>query len=174
MAGDDLVVIGEVVRPHGVRGAVRVTLQTDRPERFDGLRECVLWDPASDARTPGHIRGVRRQGDDAVLLSLADYDSPEAARALVGRLIALPRAQAVPAPPGHAYPWQLAGCRVELEDGRVVGELRGVEASPAHDLWVVRGPEREHLIPAVPEIVLEVDLDAKRVVIRPPEGLLEI
>jgi 16S rRNA processing protein RimM len=55
-----------------------------------------------------------------------------------------------------------------------VGELRGVEASPAHDLWVVRGPEREHLIPAVPEIVLEVDLDAKRVVIRPPEGLLDL
>jgi len=149
-------------------------LQTDRPERFDGLRECLLWDPVTDARTRARIRSVRRQGDDAVLLSLAGYDTPEAARVLMGRLIALPRAQAVPAPPGHAYPWQLAGCRVELEDGRVVGELRGVEPSPAHDLWVVRGPAREHLIPAVPEIVLEVDLDAKRVVIRPPEGLLEI
>ena len=174
MSGDDLVVIGEVTRPHGVRGDVRVLLQTDRPERFDGLRECLLWDPVTDARTPARIRSVRRQADDAVLLSLAGYDTPEAARVLMGRLIALPRAQAVPAPPGHAYPWQLAGCRVELEDGRVVGELRGVEPSPAHDLWVVRGPVREHLIPAVPEIVLEVDLDAKRVVIRPPEGLLEI
>ncbi len=174
MPGDDLVVIGEVTRPHGVRGDVRVLLQTDRPERFDGLRECVLWDPATDARTPARIRAARRQGNDVILLSLAGYDTPEAARVLMGRLIALPRAQAVPAPPGHAYPWQLAGCRVELEDGRVVGELRGIEPSPAHDLWVVRGPEREHLIPAVPEIVLEVDLDAKRVVIRPPEGLLEI
>ena len=174
MSGDDLVVIGEVTRPHGVRGDVRVLLQTDRPERFEGLRECLLWDPVTDARTRARIRSVRRQGDDAVLLSLAGYDTPEAARVLMGRLIALPRAQAVPAPPGHAYPWQLAGCRVELEDGRVVGELRGVEPSPAHDLWVVRGPAREHLIPAVPEIVLEVDLDAKRVVIRPPEGLLEI
>jgi len=174
VSGDDLVVIGEVTRTHGVRGAVRVILQTDRPERFEGLRECLLWDPGTDARTPARIRSVRRQGEDAVLLSLAGYDTPEAARVLMGRLIALPRAQAVPAPPGHAYPWQLAGCRVELEDGRVVGELRGVEPSPAQDLWVVRGPEREHLIPAVPDIVLEVDLDAKRVVIRPPEGLLDI
>lgn len=174
MGANDLVVIGEVTRPHGVRGDVRVLLQTDRPERFDGLRECVLWDPATDARTPARIRSARRQGDGVILLSLAGYDTPEAARVLMGRLIALPRAQAVPAPPGHAYPWQLAGCRVELEDGRVVGELRGIEPSPAHDLWVVRGPEREHLIPAVAEIVLEVDLDAKRVVIRPPEGLLEI
>jgi 16S rRNA processing protein RimM len=63
---------------------------------------------------------------------------------------------------------------VETEDGRVVGEMTGIETSPAHDLWVVRGDGREHLIPAVPEIVVEVDLEAKRVVIRPPEGLLEL
>ena len=174
MTGEDLVVIGEVVRPHGVHGAVRVILQTDWPDRFEGLRECVLWDADRDVRTPARIRTAHRQGDDAVLLSLAGYDSPETARALVGRLIALPRAEARPAPPGHAYPWQLAGCRVELEDGRVVGELRGVEPSPAHDLWIVCGSGGEHLIPAVPEIVREVDLDAKRVVIRPPEGLLDI
>ena len=170
---DDLVVIGEVVRPHGVRGAVKVVPQTDRPERFDGLRECVLWDQAREARTVVRILGVRRQAD-AVLLSLAGCDSPEAARALVGRLVALPRTQALPPPPGHAYPWQLVGCRVETEDGRAVGELIGVEPAPAHDLWVVRGPERDHLIPAVPEIIWEVDLEGRRVVIRPPDGLLDL
>ena len=53
---DDLVVIGEVTRPHGLRGALRVTPQTDRPERFDDLRECVLWDPPSDARVVRRIR----------------------------------------------------------------------------------------------------------------------
>ena len=54
------------------------------------------------------------------------------------------------------------------------GEVSGIEPSPAHDLWVVRGVEREHLIPAVAEIVVDVDVDARRVVIRPPEGLLEL
>jgi 16S rRNA processing protein RimM len=170
---EDLVVIGEVLRPHGVRGALRVAPQTDRPERFDGLRECVLWDPAGGARAVRRVREVRRQGD-VVLLSLEGCDSPESARALVGRLVALPRAQALPPPPGHVYPWQLVGCRVETEDGRAVGELSGVQPSPAHDLWVVRGEGREHLIPAVPEIVREVDVTARRVVIRPPEGLLEL
>jgi 16S rRNA processing protein RimM len=169
----DLVVIGEVTRPHGLRGEVRVIPHTDRPERFEGLAECVLWEPATDSRTRHRIAGVRRQGE-AVLLSLVGCDSPEAAGALVGRLVALPRTQALPPPPGHAYPWQLVGCRVVTEDGGLVGELSGIEPSPAHDLWVVRGPEREHLIPAVPEIVREVDLDGKRVVIRPPEGLLEL
>ena len=169
----DLVVIGEVTRPHGLRGEVRVIPHTDRPERFDGLAECVLWDEASNARVVRRITGARRQGQ-AVLLSLADCDSVEAAAALVGRLVALPRALALPLPPGQLYPWQLVGCRVETEDGRAVGELSGIEPSPAHDLWVVRGTGREHLIPAVAEIVVAVDVDARRVVIRPPEGLLEL
>jgi 16S rRNA processing protein RimM len=170
---DDLVVIGEVTRPHGLRGAVRVLPHTDRPERFETLGECVLWDPATDARRVLAIREVQRQAD-AVVLALVGYDSPDAARALVGRLIALPRAQALPPPPGHVYPWQLVGCRVETEDGRLIGELCGIESAPAQDLWVVRGPEREHLIPAVPDIVRDVDVAARRVVIRPPEGLLEL
>jgi 16S rRNA processing protein RimM len=88
--------------------------------------------------------------------------------------VALPRTEALPPPPGHVYPWQLVGCRVTTEDGRLVGELSGVEPAPGQALWVVQGPEREHLIPAVPEIVLEVDVAARRVVIRPPEGLLEL
>jgi len=169
----DLVVIGEVTRPHGLRGEVRVTPHTDRPERFEGLAECVLWDEASDDRVVRRITRTRRLGE-AVLLSLAGCHSVEAAAALVGRLVALPRAQALPLPTGQVYPWQLTGCRVMTEDGRTVGELSGIEPSPAHDLWVVRGPGREHLIPAVAEIVVEVDVDARRVVIRPPEGLLDL
>jgi 16S rRNA processing protein RimM len=152
---------------------MRVIPHTDRPERFDGLGECVLWDEASDARAVHRITGARRQGE-AVLLSLAGCNSVEAAAALVGRLVALPREQALPVPEGHVYPWQLVGCRVETEDGRQVGEVSGIELSPAHDLWVVRGAGREHLIPAVAEIVVEVDVTARRVVIRPPEGLLEL
>jgi 16S rRNA processing protein RimM len=172
-AGSELVVIGEVTRPHGLRGEVRVTPHTDRPERFEGLAECVLWDEAGDVRAVRRITGARRQGD-AVLLSLAGCESVEAAAALVGKLVALPRAQALPPPPGQVYPWQLVGCRVLTDDGRAVGELTGIEPSPAHDLWVVRGDGREHLIPAVAEIVVEVDVDGRRVVIRPPEGLLEL
>jgi 16S rRNA processing protein RimM len=172
-ADGELVVVGEVARPHGLRGEVRITPHTDRPERFEGLDACVLWDPASDAREIWRITGSRRQGE-AVLLSLAGCESVEVARALVGRLVAVPREQALPPPPGHVYPWQLVGCRVVTEDGTPVGVLSGVESCPAHDLWVVREGGREHLIPAVAEIVLDVDVGGRRVVIRPPEGLLEL
>jgi 16S rRNA processing protein RimM len=170
---DRLVVIGEIARPHGLRGEVRVTPLTDRPERFETVTECVLWDEAHDTREPRRITGVRRQGA-AVLLSLAGCETVEAAGALIGCLVALPEAEAMPLPPSHFYPWQLEGCRVLTEAGREVGRVTRVEQAPAQDLWVVSDGTRERLIPAVAEIVLEVDLAGGRVVIRPPDGLLDL
>lgn len=146
---------------------------TDRPERFAVLERCIVWDPDRDLRQPRRVVGVRRQGE-AVVLALEGCGSPAEAQALVGRLIAVPEAEALPPGPGRFYPWQLAGARVTTEDGREVGRVVRIEASPAQDLWVVEGDGREHLVPAVPEIVVDVDVGAGRVVIRPPEGLLDL
>jgi len=171
--GQRLVVIGEIARPHGLHGEMRVTSLTDHPERFEGVTDCVLWDRARDTRERCRITRARRQGT-AVLLSLAGYDTVEATSALVGRLVALPEAEALPLPPGQFYPWQLEGCRVVTDDGREVGRVTRIEQSAAQDLWVVSDGARERLIPAVAEIVLEVDVAAGRVVIQPPDGLLEL
>ena len=168
-----LVVIGEIVRPHGLSGEVRVTPLTDDPARFGRVTECVLWEPVRDERQRRRIAALRRQGE-AVLIAFHGCDSAEAARQLVGRLVAVPEADALPLPPGHFYPWQLEGCRVFTEDGAEIGEVTGIEGSEAQEVWVVRGARGEHLIPAVPEIVLDVDLGGRRVVVRPPEGLLEL
>jgi len=170
---DGLVAIGEIARVHGLRGEVRVTPLTDHPERFERVSECVLWDATRDERETRRITTARRHGD-TVLVTFAGCASPEDARALVGRLIALPRAEALPPPDGSFYPWQLEGARVTTEDGRLVGHVTGIEHSGAQDLWVVAGEGREHLIPAVPDIVLDVDVAAGRVVIRPPDGLLDL
>jgi 16S rRNA processing protein RimM len=168
-----LVVIGEIARPHGLRGEVRVMPLTDDPGRFERLQACVLWDPARDQRQSRAITAARRQAG-AVVLSLAGCSTVEAARSLTGRLVAVPESQALPLGPGRFYPWQLEGCRVVTEAGQTVGRVTGIQASPAHDLWIVQDGAREHLIPAVPAIVADVDLAAGRVVIRPPEGLLEL
>jgi len=168
-----LVAIGEIVRPHGLRGEVRVTPLTDDPARFARVRACVLWDPDGDTRQPARIVAARRQGA-AVLLTLEGCASVDAAAALVGRLVAIPEAEALPAGPGRFYPWQLEGCRVVTEDGLLVGTVARIETGPAQDLWVVAAGDREHLIPAVPDIVIELDVAGRRVVIRPPEGLLDL
>ena len=170
---DDLVAIGEIARVHGLRGEVRVRPLTDHPERFERVTECVLWDATRDGREPRRITAARRHGD-ALIVSFAGCGSATEAQALVGHLIGLPAGEALPPPPGSFYPWQLAGARVTTEDGRLVGRMTGVERSAAQDLWVVAGDGREHLIPAVPDIIVDVDVAAGRVVIRPPEGLLDL
>ena len=172
-SSDRLVVIGEITRVHGLHGELRVTPLTDHPERFEGLTECVLWDEPRDGREPRRVTRARLT-DGAVLVSLGGCDSVEAASALVGRYVALPEAAALPLPPGQFYPWQLVGCRVVTEDGTEVGTVTDIERSAAQDCWVVRAGAHEHLVPAVPEIVLDVDLAAGRVVIRPPQGLLDL
>ncbi len=165
--------IGKIVRAHGLRGEMRVEPLTDDPERFARVTECVLWDEARDQREPRRITSARANGA-GVRVALAGCETPEAAQALAGRLIAIPEREALPPPAGTFYPWQLDGAAVVTEDGREVGRMTGIERGAAQDLWVVRDGAREHLIPAVAEIVLDVDVAGRRVVIRPPDGLLEL
>jgi 16S rRNA processing protein RimM len=168
-----LVVIGEIGRPRGLGGQLHVTPLTDDPARFARVGDCVVWDQASGAREARRLTAVHLQGG-ALVVALSDCRSPEAARQLTGRLLAIPESEALPLDDAHFYPWQLEGCQVVTDEGREVGVVAGVEQTPGHDLWVVRGREREHLIPAVAEIVREVDLAARRVTIHPPDGLLEL
>jgi 16S rRNA processing protein RimM len=137
------------------------------------VAQCVVWDREGDTREVRRIEAVRLRGD-AVLVKLAGVDDIEAARGLRGRLLAVPEAEALPLAPGLVYPWQVEGCRVETEDGTEVGTVAGIEQGPGQDRWIVSDGVREHLVPAVPEIVREVDLSARRVVIRPPEGLFDL
>jgi 16S rRNA processing protein RimM len=170
---NDLVTIGEITKPYGLRGEVRVTLLTDDPERFRRLAECVLWDASRDKRETRRITTARRHGG-AVVLGFDGCTTADAAAVLVGRFVALPRESALPPPTGRFYSWQLEGCRVLTDDGRDVGRVSGIQQGPAQDLWIISDGSVERLIPAVPEIVSEVDLAGRRVVIRPPEGLLEL
>jgi 16S rRNA processing protein RimM len=174
VAAAPLIAVGEVLKPHGLVGEVKVRSMSDRTaERFHRLRSCILWDPGTDGRERCRVESCRVEGD-TVLLKVEGIDSPEVARRLSGRLIAIDRAEALPAPDGSFYPWQLEGARVETRDGRLAGTFVRVEPSGAQDLWVIAHEGKEHLIPAVPEIVLDVSVADQRIVIDPPEGLLDL
>ena len=168
-----LVTIGEVLRPYGLRGEVKVRPLTDRPrERFKALMSCTLWEPRVDRREPCRIASCRFEGD-TVYLRMDGVDSPEAARRFCGRLLAVTREEVLPPVDGSFYPWQLEGAVVETRDGRAVGRFVGVE-SGAQELWLVDDGTQRRLIPAVPEIVVEVSVADRRIVIDPPEGLLDL
>jgi 16S rRNA processing protein RimM len=166
--------VGEVLRPHGVTGEVKVRSLSDRTEdRFRRLRECILWEPQTDHRESCHIASCRLEGE-TVLVRIEGIDSPEAARRLSGRLLAVDRADVLPPPDGSFYPWQLQGARVETRDGQPVGTFVRVDPGGGQDLWVIAHEGRERLIPAVAEIVVDVSVADQRIVIDPPEGLLDL
>jgi 16S rRNA processing protein RimM len=174
VAQGDLVAVGEVLRPWGLAGEVRVKPLTDRPEeRFRQLRECVLWEPAANRREDCRITGCRFDGEE-LFVRMEGVTSPEAAKRFSGRLLAVARENALPAPEGSFYPWEMAGAVVETRDGRRVGEFVGVDDNSAQSLWIVADQGREHLVPAVPEIVVDVNVAERRIVIDPPEGLLDL
>ncbi len=168
-----LIALAQIVRPHGLRGEVKALSLIDEPAQLAHLGECFLWDERSDARWPSRIEHCRVQGQ-AAILALEGVRSIAEAESVVGRLVAVPQEALAPLPRGTFYAAALEGARVVTEDGVLVGEFIGVEGAPAQDLWVVRAGGQEYLIPAVAEIVVQVDLAARRITIRPPEGLLEL
>lgn len=166
----DLIRIGQVTAPHGVRGAVRVYPTTDFPERFTTLRRVFLDDPDRPV-------GVRFRGfvKNLVILELEGITDRNAAERLRGMNLLVPRAEAHPLPDGYYYDFDLIGIDVVDLNGTFLGRVVEVDHNiPVHDLYVVEtAPGKRYMVPAVRQFVREVDLEAGRMVINPIPGLLE-
>jgi 16S rRNA processing protein RimM len=118
--------------------------------------------------------GSGRRGE--ARLALDGVDSREAAEALRGRLVLAPAGHLEPLSEGEYYQYELVGCRVEDGEGRTLGVVSGIWETGAPDVLVVvdeSAAGREHLIPAAGEFLREVDLEARRIVIDVPPGLLD-
>ncbi len=170
-AAGALVAVGRIVRTQGRRGEVRVEPLTDAPERFADLRECWLVPPTAGERHA--VEAVWFQGRIPVV-KLAGCDTMTDAQGLVGRLITIPRAAVRPLPPDRYYAFDLVGCAVETPAGTALGRIVEVVAGPGHDYWTVERDGRTWPLPAVAAIVERVDLAGRRVVVEPPEGLVEL
>jgi len=166
----DLIRIGQVTAPHGVRGAVRVFPVSDFPERFTTLRRVLLGDPP-------HLVGVRFRGfvKNLVILEFDGIADRNQAEALRGQNLMVPRSEVHPLPEGYYYDFDLIGVDVVDTQGTLLGRLVDVDHnSPVHDLYVVEtGPGKRSLVPAVRQFVKEIDLAAGRMVVDPIPGLLE-
>ncbi len=161
------VVVGRVIRPHGVRGELRVEILTDYPERLPDRRMLYL---GSEAR-PYAVEGVRfHQG--AVLIKLAGCDDRSAAEQLRGQWVQIPIEEAVPLEEDEYYYFQVVGVEVVTDKGEALGRVVEVLDTGANDVYVIHGPRGEVLIPAIEEVVRELDLEARRMVVVILPGLL--
>lgn len=196
MSAPDWVIIGTVTAPHGVHGEVRVKIETDFPERFtEAERLTFLEAPSSPDRsrrdprsTERGERGAPQAGsrsevappreidvEDArphkgmMLLKLAGHDDREAAEKLRGALVVVPRQAVRPLPEGTWYVFDLEGLEVFTRDGVRLGILTEVLHPGANDVYVVRDGGRETLLPAIKQVILDVDLTRRRMTVEPLE-----
>ena len=171
MAPEDLVVIGRLARPHGLRGEMSVEVLSDFPERFvPGL--AVVGVDAAGKRRSLVVSGVRPNGE-RLLMTFQGVSSRTEADGLRGLDIAVPEGSEVPRPAGFVYHFDLEGCRAVDRSGRELGLVTGLEEVGGRSLLTLRTPAGEREVPFVEPIVVSVDLDRRLVVLDPPAGLLE-
>lgn len=168
---DELVAIARIAKPRGLRGEVIGDLLTDFPDRFDGLKDVNAILPSGERRLL-KIEDVWFQ-KERIVLKFDGVDSVEAAEELRNAEICVDEADAVALEDGEFFDWQVEGCEVSTANGDQIGIVRELMRTGGTELLVIDGAERELLVPFAESICVDVDVEKKRIVIDPPEGLLE-
>lgn len=167
------VVVGRVIRPHGIRGEVVVDVRTDSPEQRFTVGSVLATDPPGVG--PLRISEVRpHQGRLLVLFD--GYADRDVADALRGVLLLVDADELGPLDdPDEFHDHQLVGLRAQAPDGAAIGRVVRVDHGPGHDQLVLALPDgREALVPFVKAMVPEVDLAAGHLVLTLPDGLLDL
>ncbi len=170
-----LVRVAQVVNTHGVRGEVRVRSLTDFPEiRFAPGKELYLEVPeAHSATTRALIVERSRPYKKGWLLKFADYDSLNQVEGWKGAVLQAPEDVELPLAEGEYLFRDIVGCQVLTLDGRNLGVVREILQPGANDVWVVRDGKKEVLIPYIDDVVKQIDVANRRILIEPLPGLLE-
>ena len=167
-----MAVVGRIARAHGNRGQVIVNLETDFPgERFTPGAELFVQRAGTVSALT--LTSVRFQHERPVI-GIAGVETMDDAEALAGTELRVPVEQLAALPANTFYWHDLVGCRIETRDGRTVGTVEGVEGTMSASRLVVAADNGEVLIPLASAICILIDAPGKRIVIDPPEGLLEL
>lgn len=164
---DDLIVVGKITRAHGVRGEVSVLVLSETPDRFEP--GSVLRLEAGGTLTVERTRLDRGR----LLVVFGGIENREAAMKLGGEFLFISSADLPDLPDGSWWPHQIEGCEVLTEEGKSLGVVTEVVNTPANDIWVTREGAAEVLIPALKDVVVSVDVLAKRIVVRELPGLTD-
>jgi 16S rRNA processing protein RimM len=168
-----LVIVARAVRTRGLKGELVADLLTDFPERFETVSQLWGIGPGGGAKL-FELEDFWFQ-NDRIVFKIAGFDSVETAKALVGYEFGIPEADRVQLSENEFYDWELAGCLVETKEGFPLGSVREVMRTGGVELLVVADNSgRERLIPMAESIVLRVDIAGKKILIDPPEGLLDL
>jgi 16S rRNA processing protein RimM len=165
--------VGKIVNTHGLAGEVRVISRTDFAEqRYQKGNKLYLFSPAGKEPLELTIK-THRQHKNFDLLSFEGYNNINDVEKWKDSLLKVNQTQLGDLDEGEFYFHEIVGCSVFTVSGERVGEVKEILTPGANDVWVVKGENKsEYLIPYIQDIVKEVNVQEKKIIIEPMEGLL--
>lgn len=167
------VAVGKILKPHGIKGELKVLPETFDVERFHDLENVLL--ESSGQNRHYKVESVRVTTDGKVFLRLEGIEDRNAADLLRNSIISISSEESVELPVDTYFHYDLVGMTVfDRFSGKELGVLKEIIDASADDLYVVRGLDKEYLIPARKEFIKLVDVDNKRMEIESIPGLLDL
>jgi 16S rRNA processing protein RimM len=170
--GADLIVIGKVSRPHGVKGEISIEYFNPEDPRFFSQYQMLYIQ--GDQGSPRPYRPIKvRPHKNCILARLEGIRNKEEAETLRGNLVLVDPAE-LPSLEEDEYYWRdILGMQVVTEQGSDVGKVTAILRTGSNDVYVVKKGRKESLIPAIKDVIVAVEKDTRTMVIRPLKGLLE-
>ena len=167
---DEFIVIGKVVSTQGNRGEVNVLPLTDSIDRFKNLDNVFLRNKNSQAIL--NIEKIRIK-KDTVILKLKDIENIQEAKMIVGSFLEVERKNAIKLPKDTYFIFEIIGLEVYTENNIFLGKVENVISTGSNDVYIVKGKNKKELfIPAISEVVKNVNLEKKRITINMVDGLI--
>lgn len=164
--------VGVIASTHGVRGEVKVFPTTDDAARFQTLKTVIL-DTGREQLTLT-VEGVKFF-KNMVILKFKEFNDINEVEKYKGKDILIPREQAVKLGPNENFIVDLIGLKVVTDEGETFGTLKDVIQTGANDVYVIEHTSgKEYLFPAIPQCILDVDLDTQTVTVHIMDGLLDL
>ena len=162
----ETIVIGEVLGAHGQNGALRVRIMTEFPERFDHGAVVYI------GNTPYTI-ATAQLAPETVILRFVGLNDSEVAGKLRGKHLEIPMSERKMLPDGRYYYHDIVGLDVFTNTGNPLGQVSDILNTGSNDVYIVKNGNKEILIPAIKDVVKEIDLAQKRIIIEAIEGILD-
>ncbi len=169
---DDMVLVGFIARTHGNKGQVILKSESDFAEQRFRVGARLFARVGNGAVETLEVTSVRFQ-QGRPILGLEGFTTISEAERLAGAELRIPESDQEALPEGVYYHHQLIGCAVETNTGLALGRVTAIQGDGEATRIVVKGPRAEVMIPLAQEICA-IDVAAKRIVVTPPEGLLEV
>ncbi len=165
-----LIPVGRVVKTHGVRGALKVYPYGETLGVLEAGEKLWLLDAGGKAQRQITLANIR-EGGKAMIALFEEISEMDQARDLAGKELFVTEDRLAPLSEGEYYHYQLIGLSVQTRDGRDLGTVRAILETGSNDVYVVQGGEKEILVPALEDVICEIDIEARKITVDLPEGL---